>query len=195
MSIRIRLRICILKWASIVSLTFSIIALCTTCYREGPKLDFDYMGVIVAVFSLLVTLLIGYQIYNTIEINTKISKFENKTKRITEKTKTEVKYYCKSYLAFIKAEEQHKNGEYESSLYSATYSLIDGWKSIDKEPYGAAKDLLMCIVENDEGKGIKIIDIRKKEFLDELEKIYKKKNDSDLKKIISYFNKMETLQT
>ena len=50
--------------------------LCCICPRitreENP--GFDYMGVIVGIFSFLVTLLIGWQIWATIKIDDKIEK-------------------------------------------------------------------------------------------------------------------------
>lgn len=51
-----------------LSLVLSIVAVCVACFRTG-SLSFDYQGVIVGVLSLLVTVLIGWNIYNLIDIN------------------------------------------------------------------------------------------------------------------------------
>ena len=59
----------------IVSLLFSVVAVCAAVWRT-PELSFDYQGVIVGVLSLLVTFLIGWNIYTTIGIENKISKFK-----------------------------------------------------------------------------------------------------------------------
>ena len=59
----------------IVSLLFSVVAVCTAVWRT-PELSFDYQGVIVGVLSLLVTVLIGWNIYTTIGIENRISKFK-----------------------------------------------------------------------------------------------------------------------
>ena len=63
-----------------VALAFSVIAVCMAAYRT-PELDFDYYGVIVGVLSLLVALLMGWQIFNVIG-------FENRIKKVLDKHKT-----------------------------------------------------------------------------------------------------------
>ena len=52
---------------SIVSLLLSVIAVCVAVWRS-PELSFDYQGVITGMLSLLVTVLVGLQIYNYISI-------------------------------------------------------------------------------------------------------------------------------
>lgn len=52
---------------SIVSLVFSGAALCKTC--PAVDLKFDYLGVIVGILALLVTVLIGWQIFSLVNIN------------------------------------------------------------------------------------------------------------------------------
>lgn len=59
----------------IVSLAFSVVAVCVACWRS-PELSFDYQGVLVGILSLLVTVLIGWNIYTTIRIEGRISKFK-----------------------------------------------------------------------------------------------------------------------
>lgn len=58
--------------------------LCCICPRitseENP--GFDYMGVIVGIFSFLVTLLIGWQIWATIKIDDKIDQYNRMMKDI-----------------------------------------------------------------------------------------------------------------
>ena len=55
-------------WLSIISLLLSIISTCVAVWRS-PELGFDYQGVITGVLSLLVTVLIGWQIYNYVYVN------------------------------------------------------------------------------------------------------------------------------
>ena len=52
------------------SFFMSLIAICRTCPREVTQqnLGFDYMGVIVGIFALLVTVLIGWNIYTLIDL-------------------------------------------------------------------------------------------------------------------------------
>lgn len=64
-------RVCI-----VVSVVLSGIAFAMAICKSYPRMDleFDYMGIIIAIFSLLVSLLIGWQIYNAIELNKRVSK-------------------------------------------------------------------------------------------------------------------------
>lgn len=57
----------------ITSLVMSIIAIFVACYRT-ENLGFDYQGVIVGVLSLLVTALLGWQIYSTIAMEERVRK-------------------------------------------------------------------------------------------------------------------------
>ncbi len=58
---------------SVVAAITSVIAISIAAYRS-PNLGFDYQGVIVGILSLLVTILIGWQIYNALEIKKEIKK-------------------------------------------------------------------------------------------------------------------------
>lgn len=55
-------------YISIITLVISIIALCVSCYRT-PDLGFDYMGVLVGILALLVTILLGWNIYVAVQLN------------------------------------------------------------------------------------------------------------------------------
>lgn len=60
------------NWALVLSgiaIAISIIALCISCPHKA-ELGFDYQGVLVGVLSLLVTILIGWNIYTIIDIKT-----------------------------------------------------------------------------------------------------------------------------
>lgn len=52
---------------SIISMVFGIISICISAWRS-PELSFDYQGVIVGVLSMLVTVLIAWNIYSLIDI-------------------------------------------------------------------------------------------------------------------------------
>lgn len=58
---------------SIVALTMSVASVCVACFRTGD-LGFDYQGVIVGILALLVTALIGWQIYSTIAMEERMRK-------------------------------------------------------------------------------------------------------------------------
>lgn len=67
---------------SVVSILCSIVAVCRTFCRN-TELQFDYMGVIVAIFSLLVTLLVGWNIISVIDLKSYKRKYENLDKKIS----------------------------------------------------------------------------------------------------------------
>lgn len=56
---------------SIIAVIISTLSLCAAFYRT-PALGIDYQGIIVGILSLLITILIGWQIYNVICIDSKI---------------------------------------------------------------------------------------------------------------------------
>ena len=58
---------------STVSVIFSIISLCFAAYRT-PELEFDYLGAIIGVQSIIITILIGCQILNYISIKSELRK-------------------------------------------------------------------------------------------------------------------------
>lgn len=60
---------------SVIALILSIISICYVFQRDG-KPPFDYQGVFVAIFSLLVTLLIGWQIYNAMEVKAQLKQMQ-----------------------------------------------------------------------------------------------------------------------
>ncbi len=60
---------------TIVALVISIISLCVACYRNEAELGFDYLGVIVGILAVLVTVLIGLQLYNHIYAREQVKSF------------------------------------------------------------------------------------------------------------------------
>lgn len=69
---------CSLKknWYSIISLILSLIAISVSCPRQD--LSFDYIGVIVGIQSLLVSALIGWNIFSALDVNKRVNKMERK---------------------------------------------------------------------------------------------------------------------
>ena len=110
------------NWAlglSIVAMTIAIIATCIAAYRT-PELGFDYQGVIVGILSLLVTVLIGWNIYTFIDIkgtSQKIDKFraefEGKIKKSSLETQFDVK---KEMMRVVPILIARQHGDLISSL-------------------------------------------------------------------------------
>ena len=64
---------------SIAAIICSVVAICVSL-PSAPELGIDYIGVIVGILSLLVTMLIGWQIWNAMTIEKKISDEVKKVK-------------------------------------------------------------------------------------------------------------------
>lgn len=102
------------SWAlglSIVAITLSITATCMAAYRT-PELEFDYQGVIVGVLSLLVTALIGWNIYNIIDFNKKAEELSTKTNVMSSIMNTQLK------------EQDRMGAVMENTMSDIYYSLL-----------------------------------------------------------------------
>lgn len=84
-------------WISVVSLLLSVIAVCVAVWRS-PELSFDYQGVIVGVLSLLVTVLVGFQIYNSIDVNRKMGKIEDISREVAQMELSKSIHATKSFM-------------------------------------------------------------------------------------------------
>lgn len=72
------------NWVALVALVIAVVALMLS-YRVTP-VDFkDYWGFVLGVLTLLVTLLIGWQIYNSIEIKKQLDNTKEKQLEIEKK--------------------------------------------------------------------------------------------------------------
>ena len=79
---------------SIVALIIAVVALCRTCPRT-VSLSFDYLGVIVGVLSVLVTVVIGWNIYSILDIKRLRSEISNEIKNLGEE------FYAKAYAGLV----------------------------------------------------------------------------------------------
>lgn len=72
-----------------LSLTISIIVIILFFYRVGPNSIVDlgtFVGVSTAILGILITLLIGYQIYNAVDIRQKLSSIDELNDEFQKKT-------------------------------------------------------------------------------------------------------------
>lgn len=73
---KVNRKVQLLLWGCVVSLLVSVISLCVAAYRS-PNLDFDYMGILVGILSLLVTILLAWNIYSVIDLRSIKKEFED----------------------------------------------------------------------------------------------------------------------
>lgn len=126
---------------SIVSLILSVISVCVAVWRS-PELEFDYQGVIVGVLSLLVTVLIGWQIYSIVDFNRKTKEIERKShiiQKIQEnserinlinKSQTEqcislIYYHLLGFSKHIPLEYEYISHAIESTIYASMLKDYD----------------------------------------------------------------------
>lgn len=102
-------------WSNCLSITAIICSLVAICVSlpSAPELGIDYIGVIVGILSLLVTMLIGWQIYNVIAID----------KKIEDKVEQTSSYLMKSIDSTKKEMLEHVREENERSLNQILIAL------------------------------------------------------------------------
>ena len=115
---------------SIAAIICSVVAICVSL-PSAPELGIDYIGVIVGILSLLVTMLIGWQIWNVIAIDKKIDgKVKQTSDSLTESinvSQTEIM----TSLLFI----QGDNFLFKSQFENALLRYLDVISDIIEKPY------------------------------------------------------------
>lgn len=110
------------KWSlanlcAYLSLAISVSLLVLWCYNVGGftvvSLD-SFVGVIVALLAIIVTLAIGWQIYNSIELNERIKKLNTLEERLISQDKTLKQQNNKSnhLISYIYGIEAKREKEY-----------------------------------------------------------------------------------
>lgn len=105
-------RIVIWKTVSIFALLLSIIAICRSFYRT-VELGFDYMGVIVGSLAILVTFLVGWNIYSAIDAKEKIKFYQDEIDGLKTLQEEQMKAFEK------------KSYKIQGDLYNTTVSLAE----------------------------------------------------------------------
>lgn len=135
-------RFLFMKKEGYISLTFSIAALGFSAYAAfvcDKRIETDWMGVLVGILSLLVTVLIGWNIYNLIdfknkekEIDRSIQKLNSTLQKINKHnitSKSDISTYIASMYYYLIADKMkiYFAQEYiQHSLAAAYYSSVAG---------------------------------------------------------------------
>ncbi len=130
----------------IINFAFSIINIVTVCvnYPRWEKLSFDYLGVIVGILSILVTVLLGWQIFINISMESKIDKklldVKSKLENIIGDKVSEISIEIedKRHASIVMSLYQSSCsayilGKYDFALWLALDSLFHYSKITDKE--------------------------------------------------------------
>ncbi len=97
---------------SIAAIICSVVAICVSL-PSAPKLGIDYIGVIVGILSLLVTMLIGWQIWNVIAIDKKI---DGKVKQTSDSLTESINVTKKEMIEYIEKANEKSQTEIMTSL-------------------------------------------------------------------------------
>ena len=96
---------------SIAAIICSVVAICVSL--PSPELGIDYIGVIVGILSLLVTMLIGWQIWNVIAIDKKI---DGKVKQTSDSLTESINVTKKEMIEYIEKANEKSQTEIMTSL-------------------------------------------------------------------------------
>lgn len=111
------------NWVSLLALLVSIVALMLS-YRVVP-VDFkDYWGFVLGVLTLLVTILIGWQIYNSLEIKDQLDS--------TKKNLLEI-------------EQQIAKSERNFILVDCGLNFVQGLSNVNERPLSAYRDFIIAL--------------------------------------------------
>lgn len=155
-------------WISGTSLLLSVIAVCVAAWRS-PELSFDYQGVIVGVLSLLVTALIGWQIYNSIEINRKVNGTEDMARRITNEAMEKYGHSVKSFVLTLHTLPLYMANNVEYAIDNYMGAIKEGLEGSATDgillPFGYMKEI------KERNKTGKVLSGKKNEYISLLSRI------------------------
>ena len=190
---------------SILAIIFSIWALCVTWPRaigedKSIKLGFDYLGVIVGALSVLVTVLIGMQIYNGVVLERRIKRIERRLNNEIKNIRKQKKYidYKTSdtigQFLYKMASYEKDKGEYELCFQNFIFSLgeyIDN-PLARMDEIAIIEDGILETIENLEKQQIKIA--VHEEVKERCMKIIKKYESKKSDYILSFLLNIETFK-
>ena len=129
------------KWSfahfcAYLSLSISIVMLVLWCCNVGGftvvSLD-SFVGVIVALLAIVVTLAIGWQIYNSIELKAKIEELNDLKSRLNKQEKESKEQIFKSdHLVFASLADIEINNENYALAFSYLITSLESTMSLDE---------------------------------------------------------------
>lgn len=151
-------------WCCIITFLLSVVAIIMSgitialCYPriESDTLTLDYQGIYVAIFSALVTLLIGWNIYSLVDFNKrakKVSILEKKYTSLRNTVRAENSFnqnLSKIYSLFTQAGAQTEIRNYALSLkqyVQVLYIYETAGRKLQKEVF-QTKENVLCNIEN-----------------------------------------------
>lgn len=161
-----------------IAIILSVIAIFIAAYRT-PELGFDYQGVIVAFLSLVVTLFVAVQIYQSFNLKRDIDHLNND---LYNKMKNESESMLNTYMANTRSLSDRlkkdtediinkKIEDYDHTIYASVYQVFSQGLMVQHKD----KDALECLMKA-------------------LESLEKATDKTPLEGVISFIEYMEYMQ-
>lgn len=132
------------NWVSILAIIISITAICISYFRVRPlEIDTDRYGILINSFSLMITLLIGWQIINVLTIKDEINKIAKKRikKAVSTIKSDNAKDYAITHLFLIEQYVRAKNYGFALTILKLLYERL-----ADVQDYTTADDVSASIM-------------------------------------------------
>ena len=166
---------------SVIAAGCSIVAICVANPRDSG-LGLDYMGVIVGVLALLVTVLIGWQIYNSIEINHKVNGIEDVATQITNERMEKYGHTVKSFVLTLNTFALFERNIDEYAFNAYMEAIKEGLKGTDPDAISFALIYIHKIIDSYGGNKGRILSGKRNEYI----KLISKVENHDNQKVLSY---------
>ena len=115
----------------IASLVMSTVTMC----HSFPRIyGIDYIGVIIGILSLLVTILIGWNIYTVVDFNRKVNSMGHKVHEATNILNAEINHIIRGYAAFLSAQHQETQGHISFAVEGYMTAIEESLQSRETEP-------------------------------------------------------------
>lgn len=142
-----------LKIAKNIGLLYSII-LTTICicniFPRSENLNFDYSGVIVAILSILVTVLMGWNIWNAIDMRNEIDKIKKQVEDFYSSIHKKQEELDNKITELYKKQENIKYFGYAITDFCQVYSKLDPAKKDYFKTYCKSLNVLRNFIKTDE---------------------------------------------
>ena len=133
---------------STISFLCSVVALCRTFCRA--ELQFDYIGVVVAILSILITILIGWNIWNVIDMKTDIDKVKKQFEDFYSSIHKKQEELDKKITELDKKQENIKYFGYAITDFCQVYSKLEPAKKDYFKTYCKSLNALRNFIKTDE---------------------------------------------
>lgn len=124
------------NWVSILALVISVLAVVLTCCRVEVVITHEtFIGIMASFMGAAATIIVGAQIYNSIETKKQVVKLENSQKELEDSMKE----------FFLKMDDTNEEFNYKMNEISACLLIAQSLAYMDYNPISAYYDLLKSI--------------------------------------------------